>query len=176
MLGQSPHLIGGILWIQNPMRGMRPLVLHACTQLSYDRNEPWQRCLTLTRLSCLHISCTFPPPPAVLSSEHICKVAETQVFADYRSPSSGQKPHSLRIVCGCQSCELTSGFYIRICSAAGVAAVPSLQEGPGFKYQFKSQSLLFLCILQLWLDERLGTGCVSVWVSCDVVTTWTCSS
>lgn len=22
MLGQSPHLIGGILWIQNPMRGM----------------------------------------------------------------------------------------------------------------------------------------------------------
>ena len=21
MLGQSPHLIGGILWIQNPMRG-----------------------------------------------------------------------------------------------------------------------------------------------------------
>lgn len=29
MLGQSPHLIGGILWIQNPMRGMLGLFLPA---------------------------------------------------------------------------------------------------------------------------------------------------
>lgn len=29
MLGQSPHLIGGILWIQNPMRGMLEPFLRA---------------------------------------------------------------------------------------------------------------------------------------------------
>lgn len=36
MLGQSPHLIGGILWIQNPMRGMSEACFPRieCNQLS----------------------------------------------------------------------------------------------------------------------------------------------
>lgn len=32
MLGQSPHLIGGVLWIQNPMRGMLVIHLRFCVQ------------------------------------------------------------------------------------------------------------------------------------------------
>lgn len=59
MLGQSPHLIGGILWIQNPMRGMWALFLRARSSGMIGMRSCRTASLTLTCLSGLHILCTF---------------------------------------------------------------------------------------------------------------------